>query len=82
MKLENDKIYSEDGRLLKTLSCPFNHKQAGIESAANKSPFCRSCEKSLINTDYYTESELETILKSDSDVCLLINRFNPMFTKV
>ena len=79
MKLENDKIYSDDGRLLKTLRCPFSFNQAGIRSSVTKNPLCSSCEKRLINTDYYTETELETVLESDKDVCHLINRFNPIF---
>jgi hypothetical protein len=79
--LENQKIYSDDGRLLKSLCCPFGVRGAELQSAESRNPLCVSCNKNLINADYYTEHDLERILESDKTACVIINPLNPMFRR-
>ena len=81
MKLSSNKLYSDDGKLLKNLNCPYGYFGAQIQNPLSENPLCRNCEKSLVNTDHYSEAELEEILASDANTCLMINPFNPMFKR-
>jgi hypothetical protein len=81
MKLISNKLYSDDGRLIKNLNCPYGYFDAEIQNPLSKNPLCENCKRSLINTDHYSEAELEEILASDASTCLLINPFNPMFKR-
>ena len=73
------KIFTKDGDYLKTINCPKNKSVKDLESQDKYNLYCKSCEKNILDTDYISENKLLETLKKDKDICLKINRLNPMF---
>jgi len=81
MFIKNEKLYSNTGQLLKTISCP---KSALIDNLQRRNQFemnCELCNRQVLDADQFSENELETILKENPDTCLKINLLNPMFNQ-
>lgn len=78
-KITNGRIHSQDGRFLKTIAC---EKRAGIQNLSRQASMnysCGMCEKAVYNTDYLSEVDLLSLLESDPNICLYVNKENPMF---
>ena len=72
-------IYSEKGELLKTIDCSKKVSLKDLRTDKEKTLYCKSCEKNILDTEYMSEEKLTEILKKDKDACLKISRLNPMF---
>ena len=81
MKIINNVLYADDGTYLKRLECPHSFEEANISGELKQSPLCNTCDKSLINCDYYDAETLKTMLLNDPETCLFINPCNPMFKR-
>lgn len=81
MLIKHQKIYAANGELLKEIHCP---KKVSINDLTrnNRVSFnCNFCEREVLDTDQFSENELETILRENPDTCLKINLLNPMFNQ-
>lgn len=81
MLIKHQKIYAANGELLKEIHCP---KKVSINDLTrnNRVSFnCNFCEREVLDTDQFSENELETILRDNPDTCLKINLLNPMFNQ-
>jgi len=81
MFIKNEKLYSNTGQLLKTISCPKSASIDNLQSKNNTSLNCNLCEREVLDTEQFSENELETILRKNPDTCLKINLLNPMFNQ-
>ena len=82
LKIQNNKIYSTDGRLIKVITCP-KKVRAGDFKDINKPVFhCNQCSQDVVNTDFLSEESIIDLLKDNVDSCLSINLMNPIFEEV
>lgn len=79
--IKQNKLYSNDGNYLKTLSCPKRVNQSELEMSDNENRIyhCASCDKAIINTDMLNEQEIENVLTTAPETCVYINPLNPVF---
>lgn len=77
--IKGQNIYTEDGRLLKTLDCPMDITAKELQPIDRFTYSCTSCDKAVVNTDYMAEDEIVNRLSDEPDTCLKINKFNPIF---
>jgi hypothetical protein len=73
------KIYSAEGNLLKIINCPANISPQNLERKSLMKLECKVCNKNVIDTDYISEPEIVIQIKSNSEICLRIDRLNPSF---
>ena len=79
MKIVKKKVFTDGGRYLKSLDCPYKYNELSINGLRTNAPDCVNCKKKIVNTDFFTEDQLVTLIDADNDICLLINQCNPMF---
>ena len=79
LTVKDSNIYSDNGVLLKTISCPKKVSYSSLIRKTDKHMLCSTCHKNLLDTDNVSEEELVGALRRDKDTCLVINRLNPMF---
>ena len=79
LKIANKKIFTQEGKYLKTIQCPKKISASDLEQKNQQTLYCNNCEKDIIDTQYISEKELVNILKKNKDSCLKISRLNPMF---
>ena len=77
--IQNSNVIDSDGRLLKKLSCPKKIMDLVLETPNGIESFCTHCERNVLNTDFFDESEIIHRLNKDPSICLKINRYNPPF---
>lgn len=77
--IRGHRIFSEQGELLKEISCPKKVTADAIEASESGCLNCSSCNKEIINTDIMSELELIDLLKRDPETCLTVSLLNPMF---
>ena len=77
--IQNSNVIDSEGRLLKKLSCPKKITDLVIETPNGAESLCTHCERNVLNTDFFDESEIIHRLYKDSSICLKINRYNPIF---
>jgi hypothetical protein len=74
-------IYSEDGVRLKKIRCPKRTSKSELASRGDDDFDCRHCAKTVVNTDFLTESELLTLLQRVSDLLCMSNSVHASLTK-
>lgn len=79
LNIIDKKIFTKEGEYLKTINCPKKVSIKDLTKEKNKSLYCKNCKKSILDTDYISENKLIATLKKDKNICLKINRLNPMF---
>lgn len=79
LNIIDKKIFTEEGKYLKTIECPNKISASDLEQKDKQTLYCDNCEKDIIDTQYISEKELVNILKKNKDTCLKISRLNPMF---
>jgi hypothetical protein len=77
--IQNSNVIDSEGRLLKKLSCPKRITDLVLESPDGAESHCTHCERYVLNTDFFNESEIIHRLDKDPSICLKINRYNPTF---
>lgn len=82
LRILGNTIYSEDGQRLKELRCPKRTPKSELAGRSDDDFDCRHCAKTVVNTDFLTESELLTLLQEQPDTCLYVNLMNPIFEVV
>lgn len=80
LKLIGNDIRDADGHFLKTLSCPKNASQDDLVEPRMRASECIYCDRIVVNTDFLSEAEIVSLLKSKPETCLQINRLNPVFS--
>ena len=73
------KIFTQEGKYLKTIQCPKKISVSDLEQKDEQTLYCNNCEKDIIDTQYISEKELVNILKKNKNICLKISLLNPMF---
>ena len=79
LNIIDKKIFTKEGEYLKSIDCPKKVSIKDLKKVKDMSLYCNSCEKSILDTDYVSEDKLINTLKKDKNICLKINRLNPMF---
>ena len=79
LKIIDKNIYNEEGKFLKTISCPKKVSFNELRKEEDNTLYCNNCEKNILDTEYMSEDKLIDILQKDNDTCLKISRLNPMF---
>ena len=77
--IQNSNVIDSEGRLLKKLSCPKRITDLVLETPNAVESLCTHCERNVLNTDFFDDSEIIHRLNKDSSICLKINRYNPIF---
>ena len=77
--IQNSNVIDSEGRLLKKLSCPKKITDLVLETPNAVESLCTHCERNVLNTDFFDESEIIHRLNKDASICLKINRYNPIF---
>ena len=77
--IQNSNVIDSEGRLLKKLSCPKRITDLVLETPNAVESLCTHCERNVLNTDFFDESEIIHRLDEDRSICLKINRYNPTF---
>ena len=77
--VRGNKIFTVDGKYLKTIHCPKKVSAATLERVDYKTLHCQGCKEVVIDTDYLTEAEVVARIAANAAVCLKISRFNPDF---
>lgn len=80
LKIRDNQIIDQSGKLLKTLSCPFKISSTDLRPISESSFECVKCSRTVYDTDRMRETEIIELLQSDPYACLKINRFNPTFS--
>lgn len=79
LEIRNNKVFTSEGEYLKTIYCPKKIHVKNLEKLDKYNLYCTGCKKNILDTDYVLEGKLIEKLKRDKDICLKINRLNPMF---
>ena len=77
--IQNSNVIDSEGRLLKKLSCPKRVTDLVFETPDEAESLCTNCERNVLNTDFFFETEIIHRLNKDPSICLKINRYNPIF---
>ena len=67
---------------MKTIACPKKVKFGDLKIKSGSDFSCEICEKTVHNTDFITEEEVENLIREKPTVCLSINLKNPMFERI
>ena len=71
-------LFTEDGRFLKTLSCPVSRGRRELAPDANGPDLrCASCQKTVLDTATRPAAEIVRLVESDSGVCLRVDLDQP-----
>ena len=81
MYLKEKNLYASNGDFLKKIQCPKYASIDNLQPRNNNSLNCNLCEREVLDTDQFSENELETILRKNPETCLKINLLNPMFSQ-
>ena len=68
------KLYTNEKKFLKKIFCPYKYKWddlSVIDGITNR--FCESCSTNIIDTKAMNDSEIESLIYNDPDVCLKID---------
>jgi len=80
LKIRDNQIIDQSGKLLKTLSCPFKISSTDLRPISESSFECAKCRRTVYDTDRIRETEIIELLQSEPNACLKINRLNPTFS--
>lgn len=76
--LQGNRLY--DGqKLLKELYCPDDYAKSAIQRSSESIIDCKTCGKTVHDTDYLSEDQIRQLIADNPDVCLRINPYNPIF---
>ena len=67
-------LFTDNGLLIKNLNCPIKMNWENLKSNnGNKFRTCSECEKSVIDTDFYSDNELYKIMQENPNLCLKVS---------
>lgn len=79
LKLKENVIFSGNGVKLKEIRCERRIEVRDLLLSEGLHYSCASCAKTVYNTDFMSEADLEILLRANPSVCLFINKLNPIF---
>jgi len=82
IKIQKNRLLKEEGKVIKTLSCPLRISNADLDRPQAPESQCLRCNRKVVNTDWLSELQLVALLEEDPSTCLKINRYNPIFQVV
>ncbi len=72
--IDTKELFTDTGLLLKKMQCPIDVDWEKMEPGKNDlEKICHHCNKSVLNTDFFTDEEVMFLLKRDGDKCLKVN---------
>jgi hypothetical protein len=72
--IDTKELFTDTGLLLKKMQCPIDVDWEKMEPGKNDlEKICLHCNKSVLNTDFFTDEEVMFLLKRDGDKCLKVN---------
>jgi|GEM_PF-2063872 len=77
--VRKNKLYSRNGQFLKAVDCPRKVSKDDLNRQSDKNLNCSQCHKTVMDTDFMTETQLIELLHDTPDTCLAINLKNPIF---
>lgn len=68
-------VYTDRGKFIKKLECPFRIDWDSLQSSSgnNKLRTCSQCDHKILDTAFYSDSELFDLLQKFPETCLKIN---------
>ena len=66
-------LYTDDGRLIKKLHCPFKISWDNLEPAAPNYRKCSMCDNSIVDTKYLTDEQLLSMMEQKPETCLKVD---------
>lgn len=66
-------LYSESGRLLKSLDCPYDKRWEALSPISASSRRCEMCSKSVTNTKSLSTQEIERLLEQSPNACIAVS---------
>ena len=66
--IREKKIYSDKGEFLKEIDCPMSIKNHQLTKSSQNKLFCEQCEKTIVDTEYLSELDLEKMIKKDEKI--------------
>lgn len=73
LNLLTQSLYTDDGKFLKKLHCPYHMDWSDMDINDAKSRKCNQCQHAVLDTRQHTEEELSKILTDNPDTCLKID---------
>lgn len=71
-------LFSENGTLLKTLSCPVSRtRRQLVPDGTGVDLRCATCQTMVLNTRARSVEEIERLVKANPDVCLRVEAGQP-----
>lgn len=68
------RLYTKEGKLLKKLHCPLKKEwEELIALPGEQSRLCEACSNKVVDTSFYSEQELSTLLQAKPDTCLKVD---------
>ena len=70
----SQKLYTNEKKFLKKVFCPYKYQWddlSAVNGTTNR--FCESCSTSIIDTKDMDDSEIESLIYKNPDVCLKID---------
>ena len=69
-----NRLYSNDGNLLKELHCPLNKQWENLSQAIPlKGKLCEHCDKVIIDTSLLKEKDIIEEMQNDPGTCLKVD---------
>ena len=69
----NKELYTDSGAFLKRLHCPISAKWKDMRENGSNTRICSNCDKTIHDTAYLTDLELDHLLANDPEACLKVN---------
>ena len=66
-------LFTDDGKFLKTLSCPENKRWDELKPASDGTRACDTCSRKVHDTSLMTDSQLVSLVAQDPETCLSVS---------
>lgn len=67
------KIFTNQGDLIKKLDCPYRMNWKKMEEMDESKRLCGKCDRTIIDTEKFSDEELLAMVKNDPNTCLKID---------
>lgn len=67
------KLFTDSGEFLKQLSCPLKKSRDGLSVVDDHQSYCEACSNSVFETASLSDTEVEDLLASEPDACLIVS---------
>lgn len=67
------KVYTDQGKFLKKLHCPYQMTWDQLKEIDTKDRFCGICKSRVVDSNDYSDQELFDIIQKNEETCLKID---------